>query len=356
MAWKGAMRIGIDTTGLSGAGCSAEETYLRSVTATLRSIQPSLQVVFFTTSENHDRFDGWNRTRLSDLPRGLGRLFVSPTRPLESLAGKVGVDAVFTALSTAPQSLPVPFVLYALDAHGLDSQARANRGAKARLKRMRTACQAARTVVVPSKHVRDALLTHLGVPLDKVQIAPLGVDAVFETPPPPIVEPPYVLLLTHPRADDAFAVAVEGCLKTRDVFGGAVVLLGVGGDSQLGALKDRALRFERCPAPQLASLYHHSRVVICPHPYEGAGLAVLQALRAGARVVTAKTGGIQDVAGSAPLYYNPDSVSSLIAALRKAAEEPAEERDAAVRAGQKAASEFTWENCAWKTLHAFRKE
>jgi len=76
----------------------------------------------------------------------------------------------------------------------------------------------------------------------------------------------------------------------------------------------RVMRIEYCPASHLAGLYQHCDAFIQPSLYEGSGVTVLEAMRAGAPVVTSRTGGIEEVAGDTPIFFNPESTASIIAA------------------------------------------
>ncbi|HEO71693.1 MAG TPA: glycosyltransferase, partial [Candidatus Hydrogenedentes bacterium] len=105
----------------------------------------------------------------------------------------------------------------------------------------------------------------------------------------------------------------------------------------------------------LAALYQHCDLFVCPSLYEGSGVAVLEAMRAGAPVATSRAGGIPEVAGDTPVYFNPESVGSIAAAIRRLVDEGPAERWRRTTFGRRIAAQYTWEQCAWKTVSALRR-
>jgi alpha-1,3-rhamnosyl/mannosyltransferase len=77
-------------------------------------------------------------------------------------------------------------------------------------------------------------------------------------------------------------------------------------------------------------------------------------MRAGVRIVAGRVGGIPEIAGRAPVYCDPKSGPSIMAAIRRVLQDTPEERREIAKASSARASEFTWDACAWKTLQAFK--
>jgi glycosyltransferase involved in cell wall biosynthesis len=99
---------------------------------------------------------------------------------------------------------------------------------------------------------------------------------------------------------------------------------------------------------ELAALYRLAAVLVMPSHYEGFGLPVLEALRAGTPVVSSGKGALAEVAGDAavvPLRDNPsayaDAIDRVLVDQRY--------REALVRAGRRQAGRFSWEEAATKT-------
>jgi alpha-1,3-rhamnosyl/mannosyltransferase len=99
---------------------------------------------------------------------------------------------------------------------------------------------------------------------------------------------------------------------------------------------------------ELAALYAGAAAFAYPSLYEGFGLPVLEAMSAGAPVVTTTASSLPEVAGDAALLVDPRDVRALRDALAALLTDPA--RAAALRAaGRARAAGFTWERTAGAT-------
>jgi glycosyltransferase involved in cell wall biosynthesis len=96
------------------------------------------------------------------------------------------------------------------------------------------------------------------------------------------------------------------------------------------------------PDEDLAALYAASAVFCYPSLYEGFGLPVLEAMAAGAAVVTSKVSSLPEVGGDAVLYVDPEDEAAIGAALERLLSSPDERRELAER-GRRRAAEFSWE-------------
>ena len=115
------------------------------------------------------------------------------------------------------------------------------------------------------------------------------------------------------------------------------------------------LRLDHCGKTQLAGLYQHCDAFVSSAVNEGGTISVLEAMRSGARIIAARTKAIEEVARSVPLYYNRDSVDSLVSTIKRAMEEEPQVRNGATDFGRRRAREFSWEDTAWRTLLAFKR-
>lgn len=101
----------------------------------------------------------------------------------------------------------------------------------------------------------------------------------------------------------------------------------------------------RVEPEDLALLYRRAAAVVVPSLYEGFGFPVLEAMAAGAPVVTSRRSSLSEVGGEAVLYVDdPADTGSLARALAGAIAEPL--RGRLIEAGRRRASEFTWERFA----------
>ncbi|HSM83556.1 MAG TPA: glycosyltransferase family 1 protein [Nodosilinea sp.] len=111
----------------------------------------------------------------------------------------------------------------------------------------------------------------------------------------------------------------------------------------LGYVSDATLRW----------LYRHCWAFVYPSLYEGFGLPVLEAMGAGAAVITSNTTSLPEVGGEAVLYIDPSSEASIVAALTQI-EDPAR-RSACQEQSLQQARLFAWENSAAAVYAAYEQ-
>jgi glycosyltransferase involved in cell wall biosynthesis len=320
----------------------------------MREIQPGTQFVLFTDPSNHDALDGWDRECLES--SSTFGIFGGIDAQLDRAARRRGIDVLFTSLWTAPARISVPTVLYALDLLGFEKEyLRERHRTPMPPKTAKRLCANAAAIVAPSEFIQRKYLELLEIPLNKVVVAPLGVDPVFGEPNACAAQQPFLLTVGTTREFRNIPRLREVFEWLKDEFPHNLVVVGRPGEAEPADWGERVMRIEYCATGHLAGLYQHCDVCVQASLYEGSGVTVLEAMRAGAAVATSRTGGIPEVAGDTPFYFNPESTSSIVAAVRWAIEEDAKQRLNRLKYGKQVAAEFTWEKCAWKTLSAFKR-
>jgi glycosyltransferase involved in cell wall biosynthesis len=111
--------------------------------------------------------------------------------------------------------------------------------------------------------------------------------------------------------------------------------------------------FDYLPDAALASLYYRASAFVFPSLYEGFGLPVIEAMNAGLPVACSNAGSLPEVAGGAALLFDPQSDSSIAAALVRLVNEP-QLRMELVESGHHNCSRFSWIQCALQTAEVFR--
>jgi alpha-1,3-rhamnosyl/mannosyltransferase len=345
------MFVGINAVSLDMSCGSGEARYLRALLDKMREARPDARFLILTDPANNEAFEGWERECVATT--GLG-LFGGLDARINHAARQHGVETLFSSIHNAPLKPVVPSVLYALDLRPYGEEQKANRRSAQNAKRAKSICEAASSIVVSSEYLQRRLLEIFETPLNKTIVAPLGIDPAFENPSEPPLDEPYLLTVggTHrfrnvPRLREAFDL-----LKTEIPH--VLVVVGAVGEDEPQDWGERVIRVEKCPTTHLASLYRNCSVFIQPSVNEGSGVTVLEALCSGAPVVASRTGGIPEVAGDMPIYFNHESVSSMVSSTRWAIDEKPEQRRARAKLGHQFLAEFSWEKCAWKTLSAFK--
>ncbi len=105
---------------------------------------------------------------------------------------------------------------------------------------------------------------------------------------------------------------------------------------------------------ELVTLYRRAVALVLPSRYEGFGLPVLEAMRAGCAVICADSSALPEVAGNAALLFPWDDAATLAAQMRRVATDDAL-RAAQVVAGRAHAARFSWSRVADHTLACFTR-
>ncbi len=102
----------------------------------------------------------------------------------------------------------------------------------------------------------------------------------------------------------------------------------------------------------LADLYRLADAFIYPSLYEGFGLPPLEAMACGCPVIASTCGGLGEVLGDAAEIIDPESVESMIAAMKKVACD-AGLREYLRRVGVCRAANFDWRKTAAATMEVY---
>lgn len=238
----------------------------------------------------------------------------------------------------------VPFIA------GAQAQKRAARIEKATID---VGVRRARVLVCISEATRRDLVRRVPSAAARAVVVPLAAASRFGAPrtPRPAIERPYVLAAgtLEPRKNlermlDAWAQLPAALRDEHEL-----VLVGPTG-WQADAILRRAcgggVRLTGyVPHEQLAALYGGCEVFCYPSLYEGFGLPVLEAMRAGAPVITSNVSSLPEVAGSAAVMIDPQSVPAIRDALARVLTDP-HERARLRAAGLARAALFSWERTA----------
>ena len=119
-------------------------------------------------------------------------------------------------------------------------------------------------------------------------------------------------------------------------------------------LQDRLVLTGFLTDAQLNGWYHRANVFIFPSLYEGFGLPVLEAMRAGACVLAHNGSAMAEVVGDSGLKIDMNSVREIRAALERCLQDSDLRRDLGSRAAERAEL-FTRERMARETLVVYRK-
>lgn len=343
-----------DAGGVAGVYTGHDDRYFRNLLWALRSLQTETEFVLFCDEENHAAYEGWLRANVGE--RGSLLSGLRGGGALDAAAAKAKVDVIWTPLAGASVG-SVPQVLYATDFLPWEPDAgeagpvRKSANAKAEKK----ACASAKSLVVSSEYLRRKALEMFDMPLNKVVVAPPGVDPAFQSANDTVVEPPYLVLYCDARASRDLPKLHEALEHLEKDYPHNFVVAGPGFAEEPGDWGPRYVRIERLPDSTLSGLYQHASAFIYPGLYDGCCVRVLEALCAGVPVVAPRSGALPEHCADGPIYYSLTSAASLVQSVRRAIELDPQARAARIHAGRSVLPKFSWEKSAWKLLTALSK-
>jgi alpha-1,3-rhamnosyl/mannosyltransferase len=223
------------------------------------------------------------------------------------------------------------------------------------------AVRRARGLVCISQATADALLSRFPAARGKVTVAPLGVSPALTAPgAEELVELPpgdFVLAVgtLEPRKNLPRLVAAYASLPRPLQEAHPLLVVGARGWdtgptlAALRSLGERATILGHVSDGALAELYRRCAVFSYPSLGEGFGLPVLEAMAAGAAVLTAANTSLPEVGGDAVEYADADSVQSIAAGLERLLASPARRAELSARALERAQM-FSWDRFAERIL------
>lgn len=116
-------------------------------------------------------------------------------------------------------------------------------------------------------------------------------------------------------------------------------------------LPNRYCWLGRLSDEELNQAYNQANVLLYPSSYEGFGIPIIEAMRAGCPVIAVNVSSIPEVAGDAAILVNEPTVAAFSDALIKL---PAM-REQLISAGLVQAAKFSWERCFEETLAVYNE-
>jgi glycosyltransferase involved in cell wall biosynthesis len=212
-------------------------------------------------------------------------------------------------------------------------------------------------LIAISQATADDLVSRFPRAVEKVVVAPLAAASALAAPasalPAGVPERDFVLAVgtLEPRKNLPRLVAAYRRLPAALQAAHPLVITGrLGWDATetleaIDTLGEHAIQTGFVPDDQLALLYRRCGLFAYPSLGEGFGLPVLEAMAAGAPVLTSDRSSLPEVGGEAAAYCDPTDELAIAQALRSLLEDPARLREMR-RAGVTRASEFSWARTA----------
>ena len=237
-------------------------------------------------------------------------------------------------------------------------------GLRARVHRAQknAAIRRAQAIICVSESTRKDLIELVGVrPDQQIQVVYNGVSEAFSPLPTAtatataaLTSTPFVLFVGQRGRYKNFALAVAAMaylpeLELHCVGGGPVHANELA--AALSGVRARIKHLGAINQFELNTLYNKAVCLIYPSTYEGFGIPVLEAMRAGCPVVSVACNGVLEVGGQALTVAEPDA-QGIAHAVRRTME--SETRAGIRRVGFVRASLFSWQRNFEQTMQLYK--
>ena len=212
-------------------------------------------------------------------------------------------------------------------------------------------------IITPTDAVRHEAAEFFAVPESRIHATPLAAAAPPASPaeddsPAEIgrrlgIEQPYLLYIgsAEPRKNVPRLVAAWRQARSK-VPGLSLVLVGAGHSEPERAVGEPGLHLAgHLQNKEIAQLLSAATAFVYPSFYEGFGLPVLEAMRAGAPVITSRDPALTEVTAGAAVYVDAASQTELNAAVLQVIRDPDLQHRLREK-GRRRARQFSWRSTA----------
>ena len=223
----------------------------------------------------------------------------------------------------------------------------------------------AEIVLTPSEAIRSEALAFFGLSPERLLAIPHGVSENFAAKSETEISStlkkhglsrPYLMHLgaVHSRKNMSVLLAAWRLAKAQmpDL---ALVLAGAEGPAETGAeAEDGCFFLPGLPDREVAALLSGCAAFVYPTLYEGFGLPVAEAMKAGAPVITSRDEAIRETCAEAALHVDATSPEELTGAILRVVDDPSFAGRLRMR-GFERAEQLSWETTAIRTREAYER-
>lgn len=183
------------------------------------------------------------------------------------------------------------------------------------LKYKAKAIQQASGIIAISEHTRQDLMAYYDVPGSKIQVIHHGISETFETAPLPHLPSRYFLYVGERGGYKNFECMVKALGMIDDpslhlVCAGKPFTIDEHDLLRNHTLGTRSMVVAASDA-ELNYMYQHALALVYPSRYEGFGYPLIEAMRAGCRVLSSNSSCLPEIGGNVAEYFDPDDMVGL---------------------------------------------
>ena len=221
----------------------------------------------------------------------------------------------------------------------------------------------ANRIIAISEHTKKDIVTLLKIPESKIDVIPLATTlspiGMGKTPIP--LPHNYILYVGKRNTYKNFSFLLNA-MKTLSHMDNHSSLICAGGGKfstleqkyiQKLQLSDKIIQMDVNDIV-LTHLYSKAYAFVFPSLYEGFGIPILEAFACGCPALLSNRSSLPEVGGNAALYFDPESVPSLVERLTELIENKAFADDMRTR-GLNRLKLFSWKSTALKTIETYKK-
>lgn len=277
---------------------------------------------------------------------------------------------------TLPKTHKLPFIVTIHDVIPLLYPRQYPKGVKGsiRLWRQKKRVQQAALIITDSEASKKGIQTKLGIPAQKIRVIPLAGNSQIkelsesqarryaeklDLPGKYIVyvgdinynkNLPVLLLALTQLPDDLHLCVISRTFNNTDIPEGQQ-LAKIIKDNNLSS-RVHLLDIPAGNPSAFSAVLRQSEALVQPSLWEGFGLPVLEAMQAGAVVVSSNAGSLPEVVGDAGILVEPTLIG-LVSGIEEAVKLRGEKRQALLEAGRQQTKKFSWQMTAQRTYQVY---
>lgn len=364
------MLIGINALYLIPGGVGGTEIYLRNVLQALAVADPANEY-FILRNRDTGKDLTPDAPRFRDCPQPVSGNF-RPARllyeqiALPAVCARLRLDVLFNGGFTAPLLRAPPMVTVFHDLQYLRHPEYYRWFDLPFWKAMLPAsARRSRRIVALSETVKADLVHYYSYPANRIAVAPHGVEPEFtevaEQRSREQSSEKLILCVSTLHPHKNLNALLTAFAQFREANAGwQLCLAGMKGfETERIEARRKELRLEDAvvitgwiPRAEIYGLFRRAAAFVYPSQFEGFGIPVLEALAAGVPVACSRLPSIEEIAGGAATFFDPNRTDEIVRAL-DAITTQTPGREQLRQAGLQRARDFTWERSARALMRVF---